>query len=93
MIWAAGKTIGTFLFDRFGGKALTLAAGVFALFAWWQIDRALLERRAFNEGASNAKQGFEAASHELADRMGAAASRAADGDAAERLRRKWCIDC
>ena len=93
MIWAAVKTVGTFLFDRFGGKALMLGGGVVALLAWWQIDRAVIAHRKFNEGAANAKAGFEQQSGVLADQMGAAADRAAADDPHKRLRTRWCIDC
>jgi hypothetical protein len=92
MIWFF-KAAGAFLFDRFGGKTLLVGGGVAALLLWWQIDKAVATRSAFNEGAANAKQGFEQESGRLADRMGAAADRAAADDPHRRLRQRWCVDC
>lgn len=87
------KTAGAFLFDHFGGKVLAVGGGIAALLLWWQVDRAVVAQRNFNEGAANAKAGFEQQSGKLADQMGAAADRAAADDPHKRLRTRWCIDC
>lgn len=87
------SVVGKIIFDTVGGKALAIAGGFVALVAWWQIDKAFATRAAFNQGASNAKAGFEQKSDELAGRMGAAADRAADLNAHDRLRARWCVDC
>jgi hypothetical protein len=92
MIWFA-QAAGTYLFDRLGGKVLAVGGGIAALLLWWQIDRALVAQRNFNEGAANAKSGFEEQSGKLADQMGAAADRAAVDDPHQRLRKRWCVDC
>lgn len=87
------RTVAGWLFDTLGGRALAAVGGLLALVAWWQIDRALATRAAYNAGAAHATSGFEQASDALAAKMGAAADSARDLDAHERLRVKWCRDC
>lgn len=78
-----------FLFDTFGGQALAVTAGLAALFAMWQLDRAAVR----NEGARDAVTELKESGEELAAKMRAARN-AVDGlNAIERLRERYCADC